>query len=151
METLTQDDRDHLRALSIAHYVYGVLMILFCVFFVSIFLGAMFFARSAPQQPGNQPPPFFFGIMAIVAIVIFSMYAGWAIVTWLAGRYLQQRRRWLYCVVIAGLDCAWFPLGTALGVLTLIVLLRPSVKGAFDSPSPPPVMLPTSAPDTMGA
>ena len=53
-----------------------------------------------------------------------------------AGRYLSQRRRYLFCLVtacvMAGLS---MPFGTILGVFTIIVLMRPSVTAAFGYPA----------------
>jgi hypothetical protein len=48
-----------------------------------------------------------------------------------AGRMLQRRRGYTYCVVMAAIACAFTPIGAVLGVFTLIVLLRPSVKALF--------------------
>lgn len=50
-----------------------------------------------------------------------------------AGRCLAQRRRHLLCLIVAGLLCLCAPLGTVLGVFTLVTLLRPQVKAAFDA------------------
>lgn len=49
----------------------------------------------------------------------------------LAGRALAQRRRYTFCLVIAGVACMFMPFGTVLGVFTIIVLLRDSVKELF--------------------
>lgn len=48
-----------------------------------------------------------------------------------AGRFLSQRRHWLFCLIVAGLSCLNMPLGTVLGVFTIIVLNRESVKSLF--------------------
>ena len=58
---------------------------------------------------------------------------GWTfgVLTILSGRYIAQRRRRMFSMVIAGINCASFPLGTLLGVFTFIVLLRPSVKAMY--------------------
>jgi hypothetical protein len=45
---------------------------------------------------------------------------------------LGTRRRRTLCLVTAGLTCASFPLGTALGIFTFIVLSRPTVKTLFE-------------------
>jgi len=39
----------------------------------------------------------------------------------------------LYSLIVAGLCCFFVPLGTILGVLTIIVLLRPTVKERFQN------------------
>jgi hypothetical protein len=49
-----------------------------------------------------------------------------------AGRRLKQRRSHTFCLVVAGLTCMNMPLGTVLGVFTLVVLTRPGVREAFE-------------------
>ena len=58
---------------------------------------------------------------------------GWtyAIAMFFAGRCLQSHRRPTFCFVIAVLSCLHAPIGTVLGVFTIIVLQRPSVKELF--------------------
>jgi len=56
---------------------------------------------------------------------------GFAVCLALAGRFLAQRRRYYYCLVMAGIACMFMPFGTVLGVFTIIVLLRESVKELF--------------------
>ena len=52
------------------------------------------------------------------------------------GRVREDYRQ-TFCVVVAAISCCFTPLGTVLGVFTLIVLFRPSVKALFglDAPS----------------
>ena len=57
-----------------------------------------------------------------------------AVLTVAAGRRLAKYRSHTYCLVVAALLCLFMPLGTALGVFTLIVLMRPSVKQLFSAP-----------------
>jgi hypothetical protein len=59
---------------------------------------------------------------------------GWTlgILTILSGRWMAKRRRRIFSLVIAGINCASFPFGTVLGVFTFIILLRPSVKQMYD-------------------
>ena len=42
----------------------------------------------------------------------------------------------MFCVVTAGVMCAFAPFGTVLGVFTLLVLHRPAVKAAFAASTP---------------
>ena len=48
-----------------------------------------------------------------------------------AGRKLHTQRSHTYCFVVACFECLWMPFGTALGVFTLIVLSKPTVKELF--------------------
>jgi len=41
-----------------------------------------------------------------------------------------------YCLVVAGVECILVPFGTVLGVLTLIVLSKESVKTIFENGPP---------------
>jgi len=59
---------------------------------------------------------------------------GWtlAVCMLIAGRNLAKRRHHTFCLVVAAISCIFMPFGTILGVLTIIVLMRPSVKGLFE-------------------
>ncbi len=50
----------------------------------------------------------------------------------LSGLFLWQRRHRVYSIVTAGLDCLQIPFGTALGVFTLLVLSRDSVRQLYE-------------------
>jgi hypothetical protein len=66
------------------------------------------------------------------------MTVGWTLAACalFAGRNLARRRNYVYCLVMAGiLAVTCMPMGTILGTLTIIVLLRPSVKEAFGVPA----------------
>jgi hypothetical protein len=80
--------------------------------------------------PGGPPinPGYFFLGFGLVFIVI-----GWTIafLLVLSGLSLRNKTRYWLCFVMACILCLQFPLGTALGVFTLIVLSRPSVKQLF--------------------
>jgi hypothetical protein len=61
------------------------------------------------------------------------MTLGWtlAVCMIIAGRFLAKRTHYMYCLVVAAISCIFFPFGTVLGVFTIIVLLRSSVKALF--------------------
>jgi hypothetical protein len=48
-----------------------------------------------------------------------------------SGYCLRKRRLRVLSMLVAVVSCLFFPLGTALGVFTLIVLNRPAVKAVF--------------------
>lgn len=54
-----------------------------------------------------------------------------AAVMFFAGRLFDQRRAYPSCKVVALLACIAVPVGTALGLYTLAVLARPSVKQLY--------------------
>ena len=51
------------------------------------------------------------------------------------GRSLSRRKRYNFCLVMACVECLFMPFGTALGVFTIVVLNRPSVKQSFGAAS----------------
>ena len=134
MTTVSQDG-EHLRLLSIFHYVVGGLMALFACFpLIHIAVGAMLLLNPNAFNEGHAPP-FPAQMMGFMFVIVGSVIvlAGWlvAALTITAGRFLSRHKHHTFCVVMAGLSCVFFPFGTALGVFSLIVLLRPSVKDLF--------------------
>lgn len=49
-----------------------------------------------------------------------------------SGRFLAAKRNYTFSFIVAALICLNFPLGTLLGVFTIIVLVRPSVKAGYE-------------------
>jgi hypothetical protein len=129
-------DRDHLRLLATFHYVLAGLLAAFgCLPSVYLILGIVMLSGAFDRQP-NPPPPavgaIFTGIGGVGVLLAWTL-AGLVAV---AGRSLATYRRYRFCLVIAGLECLWMPLGTILGVFTLIVLLRPGAKVLFGEGEP---------------
>lgn len=130
-------DNDHLWLLSIFYYIVGGMIALFACFgIIHLVLGIMMIADPTAFR-GNAdrlPSPIdgLFGWMFALAGGCF-LFGGWtmAAINVYVGRCLQRRKRWLFAVVVAAVDCCWMPFGTVLGVFSLVVLLRPSVKRQF--------------------
>ena len=137
-------DLEHIRLLSIFHYVVGGLIGLFACFPVFHLMMGIFFLFSASEIRRNQQPgvPDFpveiFGAMFIIVPVIIILL-GWtlAILTIVAGRKLSKQKSYTFCLVIAALLCMFMPFGTILGVFTIVVLMRDSVKALFNGQNPP--------------
>lgn len=128
-------DENNLRLLSIFHYVAGGLAGLFsCVFIVHIVMGAMMLSGTVPMgSPVAPAPPRFVGFV-FVCLGCAAVVLGWTMATLMivAGRSLAGRRRHLFCLVVAGLECLWMPFGTILGVFTLVVLTKAQVRALFE-------------------
>ena len=132
-------DAEHLRLLAIFHYILAGLQVLVgCIFIIHILMGSAMLsgAMSSGASPGSAPPQEL-GWM-FIAGGAFAMLIFWGIgfALFLAGRWISARQNWTFCFVIACISCLSFPLGTALGVFTIIVLLRPTVKQIFGRPLP---------------
>jgi len=130
-ETVGRDE-EHLRLLSIFHYIVGgILGLTACIPIIHFVLG-LFFVIGGAASNGNGGPPAALGLIfmgvASVLILIGWTVAGSAI---LAGRFIKQRRRHTFCVAVACVLCLFMPLGAILGIFSLIVLNRVTVKSLF--------------------
>jgi hypothetical protein len=127
-------DEDHLRLLAIFHYIVAGLAALFS-FFPLLYAGfgwLMLYASSHPQQQQGQPPPAALGWI-FIAFGCFFFLAGESLAICIAfsGRFIARRRRYWFAFVTACVQCLFFPFGIILGVFTIIVLSRTSVKQLF--------------------
>ncbi len=135
-------DEEHLQLLAIFHYIVAALAGLFSLFPVyHFFLGLRMLAGHLVR--GRAPDPFT-AIMGWMFVFFagFAMICGmaYAVSMAVAAANLTQRRHYTFCLVMACISCLLMPVGTILGVLTIIVLLRPSVRQRFGVPNavPPP-------------
>ncbi len=132
-----EEDLNHLRLLSIFHYVVGGMLALCATFpVIHLLVGIGLVSGAFKSAPGSPPPPAAMGWMFIL-IAGGAIALGWAfaICLFVAGYQLRRQRRYLFCLIAAGLACTFQPLGLVLGIFTIIVLLRPSVKALFQQTS----------------
>ena len=125
-----KQDLEHLKLLWIFHYVVaGMAALIACIPFLHFFMGvALATGAFGDTDPEAQP----IGLVIMVFAGLFIL-AGWTLAALIAfaGRSLQTRRRYTFCLVMAGVECIFMPVGTVLGVFTMIVLVRDSVKELF--------------------
>jgi hypothetical protein len=125
-----KQDLEHLKLLWIFHYVAAGMAALFaCIPFIHFFMG-LALATGALGDSDPETRPIGLGLMVFAGLFIL---AGWTLAALIAfaGRSLQTRRRYTLCLVVAGIECIFMPVGTVLGVFTIIVLMRDSVKELF--------------------
>lgn len=130
MNDISKEDDYHLQLLSTFYYVIAGLMALvglFPILHLMVGLGAMGVAVGQ-----REVFPAFFGVLfAGMAVLMIAICWAVAFCLYLTGNYLRDRRHHMFCLVVAAISCASFPLGTVLGVLSILVLIRPSVKRQF--------------------
>jgi hypothetical protein len=132
-------DTEQLNLLAIFHYVVAGLGAL-CSFFPLLYttIGAVFIfaARHGTAKPGEDLPPEFLGwIFTVVGSLLFLMGIAMAIFILIAGRSLALRKRYSFAFVMACIECLFVPFGTILGVFTIVVLSRESVRRLFSTAS----------------
>ncbi len=139
-----QDDAAQLRLLSVLHYVmagfttlFSLFPVIYLVLGIAVLSGVMPVDSSTASSPGEVQlmgwvftglgTVFFLGMLATAGLVGY------------AGRCLAREQRHTLCMVAAGVCCMFMPLGTLLGVFTLVTLTRTSVRERFahDAALPP--------------
>ena len=134
MNNQVNQDTEHLRILSICHYVLAGLCVFPLLYGLFYLLMGIFFgvAIANSPQPDNGPPAVLFGgIFVFVGLVISLVALTFGILLYKAGRNLSSHQNHTFCFVIACIACAFMPFGTILGIFTIVVLMRESVKGLF--------------------
>jgi hypothetical protein len=81
----------------------------------------------------NPPPAGLFDMFRWIYLVLGGWYLTSLVLNFLAGFYLRARKHRTFCFVVAAFNCLHIPLGTILGIFTIIVLVRDSVRVAFQS------------------
>jgi hypothetical protein len=128
-----KQDEEHLRLLSIFHYVVAGLAGLFACFpIIHLIVGLVFIFASNHLPANGQQPPAFIGWIFVIFACAFILL-GWTIAVLIltAGRFLAGRRHYQFCFVMACIECLFMPFGTVLGVFTILVLSRETVKPLF--------------------
>ncbi len=127
-------DNEHLRLLSIFYYVKGGISALFaCIPIIHVVLGLVFILAPQIFGHGNDQPPAFLGWLFVI-LGSFLIFLGWtfAALVVIAGSCIARRKHYTFCFVVACLESLSVPFGTVLGVLTILVLNRQSVKELFN-------------------
>ena len=125
-------NEEHLNLLSILHYVLAGLTVLFSsIFLIHVGMGI---AMLSGAFDGKDAPPKMIGWL-FVLLGSGAVLCGWtmAVLMVIAGRKLRRRISRMFCLVIAAIECINMPLGTVLGVFTLILLSKGEVKQLFDT------------------
>ena len=129
-------DEEHLRLLSLGYMISAGIGALFaCIGLLYLFIGIIMsiaFSHAPVSAKAGEPPPAFIGwIFAGIGLLFLLVGGGVAFARYWAARCVKKRKSRTYCMVIAGIGCLEFPYGTALGVLSLMVLGRESVAKQF--------------------
>ena len=127
-------DAEHLKLLAVFHFVIAGLAVLGLGFlFLHWFFMHSLFNNPTVWENSKQPPPpkEFFAIFKWFYVIMGLLIAGGGLANLVSGLCILRRRARVFSLVVAGFSCLAFPFGTALGVFTLVVLLRDSVVEAY--------------------
>jgi hypothetical protein len=125
-------DAENLSLLAVFHYVVGGIGFLFACFpFIHLVLGLAMITGALDNRKGEAPPAFIGYFFVVIAAVFILM--GWtaAACTVYSGRLIAKRKRRMFSFVMGAILCIFMPFGTILGVFTIILLNKDSVKELY--------------------
>ena len=128
-------DDDQIKLLAVFHFILAGLA-LFGIGFLGLHYFIMHSVFANPQlwknNPGGGPPPEFFAIFVWFYVAGGVLLGLVSVLKVLSGVFLRQRKHRMFSQVVAGLDCVQIPFGTALGVCTMMVLFRETVRQSYE-------------------
>lgn len=132
-------DQSHLKLLAVFHFVGSGLGVVGLGFIALhyVLMRSVFNNPDVWLQSDQPPPPpgifaflqwfYLLGVVWCVASAVLNLVSGFS---------LLKRKRRTFSLVVAGINCVHMPLGTVLGVFTIIVLLRDSVRVLYEGAHP---------------
>ena len=131
-------DESHLKLLAIFHLVLGGLGLLGLIaqFGQYTLMDLFFFNPEIWESKGESPPPEAFLAMShwfkwfMLVMGIWTAIS--SVLDLISGFCLLKRKYRMFSLIIAGINCIHIPLGTILGVFTIVVLVRESVKEIYE-------------------
>ena len=125
-------DAEHLNLLAVFHYVVGGIGFFFACFpLIHLFFGIAMITGALDNHKGEAPPAFVGYFFVIIAAFFILMGWGAAACTVISGRLIAKRKRRMFSFVLGAILCVFMPFGTVLGVFTIIVLNKDSVKELY--------------------
>jgi hypothetical protein len=136
-ERQTIIDGEHIKMLSIFHFVVAGLALLGVVFlFLHYFLMSSVFSNPEIWKSQKDAPPLpkdFLKNFVWFYIFMGAIFGTMCVLNLLSGLFLRQKRHRTFSLVVGGLNCLQIPFGTVLGIFTIIVLSRNSVRQKYVS------------------
>ena len=112
----------HVQLIGILWIVYGIMGLLFALFVFLVLFGVSFIPNMGTIAPG---------ILRLVAWIASLFFLVLALPQIIAGMGLMKRKEWgrILTLIVSFFHLISFPLGTALGIYSFVILLKPeSVK-----------------------
>lgn len=126
-------DRDerHLKILSKLQIIYGILNLFVSYYYYeALFLLVHEYRKMLEQSRPDLEVALLLGfgfVLILIGIAILFCII-------LAGQSLAQHQNYTFCLIVAAAECLIFPIGTIIGISTILVLRRDTVKALFAAP-----------------
>jgi hypothetical protein len=118
----------HVQLIGILWIVYGIMGLLFAFFVFLLLFGVSFIPDMGHIAPG---------ILRFIAWISSLFFMALAIPQIIAGLGLMKRKEWarILTLIVSFFHLLSFPLGTALGIYSFVILLKPETVRLFN-PAP---------------
>lgn len=127
-------DERQLKLLSKIQVIYGIVNVFVTyLFYETIYFGFDAYRKTMEQTKPDHQVELELGF----GLVIFLVGVAILFCIILAGQSLSRHESYEFCMMVAIFECLLIPLGTIIGIWTILVLRRPSVRTLFKSPPPP--------------
>jgi hypothetical protein len=128
-------DADQLQLLSIFHFICAGLalfaILLLCAHF-AVFHAFFENPKFWHDQKQTPPPVEFFALFKWFYLIFGTWFLISGILTLISGFCLRRRKHRTFSLVVAGINCLHLPVGTVLGVFTIVVLMRETVRDLYE-------------------
>lgn len=123
---------------SIFQYIIGFLLLFIsCLPLLYVVIGSLMVIAGF-HPPGNtrgsETMPFFVvgGVFLTIGGILCTIGLILSICVLTCARRLYKKRKYVYCLTIAAIECLFFPFGTIIGTLTIVLLANHDVKESFN-------------------
>ena len=129
-------DAGHLQTLAVFHFV-GVGLAVLGILLLCVHYAVFHTIFTDPKfwQGQIQPalPPELFSMLKWFYVIGGLWFVASGILNFISAFCLLARKHRIFSLVVAGINCLHIPLGTILGVFTIIVLVRDSVRELYEA------------------
>ena len=138
----SHEDRDkrHIGLLSVFHFIVGGGRLLISMIYLLLILrlemnkfDALAVQPGSEQVPSasmTQDPQNFLWLIGVVILFVFLTFF-WSLLTIYVGWRMRKYKSRPLTLMNAVINCLFFPIGTVLGIFTLTILFRDSVKSLY--------------------
>lgn len=122
----------NLSILALLHYVYGAIVLVLGLLVLALFgMGHMLADLAAEHAGPDAPAEWLLKLFTTFGVLIAAILSAWGLLIMLSGGWIARQRNRTASMVVAAVCLLSFPLGTALGVFTLVVLSDEEVRNAY--------------------
>ncbi len=128
-------DADHLNLLMVFHFVGAGLAVLgigFLAAHFAVFHLIMANPRMWQDSKAGPSPGEIFAVLKWFYLILGLWFLNSAVLNIISDFCIRARKGRTFSLVTAGINCVHLPLGTVLGIFTIIVLLRDSVRELYE-------------------